>query len=445
MGGDAAAVQGVEGGGAAVGDIPHHAVLPGDGLAVGQGGLGGLVLAGLPVGGVGQVVEGVADGGAALAVPQHVAAVQAGGGQHGGGAAGQVDLHLPAPAAGLVHIVVVGIPVAAALARAVVAVGHDVAVTGLRQAAHRAAGGVGPCGPGKLQHVAVAAPLAVAGAGEPARARVGVVLGEHHAPGVGVAVIQGHQTAVLIHEDELVEGVAHIAVGDVHHVVIGVGDGHVALPHRHGQVGLVVEAVVAGVHLMAGAEVEVAAVLVAPQAASVEGHGGVGPPQAGLPQAVPVLVVLDHPDDLGAVALGGVGLAEDQEVVVLPGEKAAPEGQLHGHRAAGLEGEGAVIVLHHDLPAGVLHPGQAAVVPVQVRGHRLAPGGVVVLVDVAALGRPGRRRRPRHQGQHQRRRAGQGAQAPPSGCAAHTEFLLFACPPPRGRISSGSEGISPKV
>ena len=90
-----------------------------------------------------------------------------------------------------------------------------------------------------------------------------------------------------------------------------------------------VEPVAGLVHLMAGAYIEVSVVLVAPHAAGVKGDGGIGPPQAGLAQAVPVLIVLHHPDDLGIVVLTGVLLAEDHEIVVLTGIEAAPQVQLH--------------------------------------------------------------------------------------------------------------------
>ena len=402
MGGDAAAVQHIEGGGGVVGDIPHHAAPVGDGLAVGQGRGGGQRLAGHPVGGVGDVVEGIAYGAAALAVPQHIAALQPGGGHQGGGAArGAVQLVLLALAGGLVHVLEVDGALSAA-AHAVIVVGHHISVRGLRQTAHRAAGGVGADGSGKGDQVHIPAPVGVPGPGEFAGGGVGVVAGEHGASGVGVAVVQGNDLAVLVHQNKLVEGVADVAVGDVHHVVEGIGDGHVALPHRHGQVGLVIEAVAAGVHLVAGADIQVAAVLVAAQAARVKGDGGVGPLQAGGAQPVPVLVILDHPDDLGGTALGGVGLAEDQEIIVGSGVEAAPDGQLRLQGPAGEQSKVPAVVLNDHLAAGVFHPGESAVVFVQVGGHRLAPGGIVLLVDVAALRRCGGCCRDGEQGQQQR-------------------------------------------
>src|SRR5699024_12621915 len=44
-------------------------------------------------------------------------------------------------------------------------------------------------------------------------------------PRIGVAVIQGDDFAILIHQDELVEGVGHIAIGYIHHVIVSVRDG----------------------------------------------------------------------------------------------------------------------------------------------------------------------------------------------------------------------------
>ena len=389
VGGDAGGVQGVEGGHGAFRHIPHHAVPVGDGLAVGQRGGGSLdPVSGNAAGVIGDIVQDLA----ALVVPQQIAALQPGGSQNGGIAAGGVvQLVLLSLPGGLVHVLEVHIPVAAS-AHAVVVEGHDVAVGGLLQAAHRGAGGIVPDAPGKGLKVHIPAPV-VAAAGEFAGGGVGVVAHHHRASGVGVPVVQSQDLPVLIYQNKLVEGVADIAQADVHDIVEGVGDGHIALAHRHGQVGLMVEAVTAGIHLMAGADVQVIAILVAPQGAGVKGDCGVGPLQAGRPQAVPVFVVLHHPDDLGTVALGGIALAEYQEIVAFPGKEAAPDGQLGLDGAAVQEGKGGVVVFHHHLAAGVLHPGEtAALILVEVGGHRTAPSAVILFVDVAALCRPASRR-----------------------------------------------------
>ncbi len=397
----AGAVQGVEHRGGVVGDIPHDLTVIIDGLAVRQGAFGGLVLLRSSVRAVVEVIQGVIDDMSTLAVPQQIAAVQSGGGQHrGSGAGGLGDLRAPALSGGLVHPVVVHIAVAVS-ALAVIVIAEHVAVPGLGQPADGGSGGVGPYGPGKLKQVAVAAPGVVALAPEPARPGVGVVLAERHAPGVGVSVVDGHDAAVLVHKDELVEGVAHIAVGLVHHVVIGVGDSHAVLLHGDGHVGLVVQPVAGGIHLVAGADIEVAAVLVAAQGARIEGVYGVGPSEAGLTQPLPVLGVFDYPDDFLAVVLLHVVLAENQEVVVPSGVKAAPDGQLHGDGAAGPEDKGTAVVLHDDLllalgglqfsvhigvapnAAGQLHPGQTAVwIFVQIGFDGGGPCGVVLPVFV---------------------------------------------------------------
>ena len=288
MGLHAAAVQSIEYGGGVISHIPDHLAVEEDGLAVGKGAGSSLDLAGGAVHAVVEIAEGVPDGGAVLLVPQQVAALQSGRGQDRCCAGGSVERIPSAGAFGLVHILEVNGPVAAASAGAVVAVGHHIAVGGFLQAAHGGAGGVVPGGASKGKQILVPAPVPI-GAGEFAGAGIGVVAHQDCAPRIGVAVIQGDDFAVLIHQDELVEGVGHIAIGYVHHVIVSVRDGHVALPYCHGQIGLVIEAVIAGVHLVAGADIQVAAVLVTPQAACVEGDHRVGSLQAGLPQPLPIL------------------------------------------------------------------------------------------------------------------------------------------------------------
>ena len=56
----------------------------------------------------------------------------------------------------------------------------------------------------------------------------------------------------------------------------------------------------------------IVAIDVAAQGARVEGVCGVGPPEAGLTQPLPVLGVFDYPDDFLAVVLLHVVLAENQ-------------------------------------------------------------------------------------------------------------------------------------
>ena len=258
-------------------------------------------------------------------------------------------------------------------------------------------------------------------------------------------MVQGDDVPAVVHQDELVKGVGDIAGRGVRHAGEGVGDGHVPLPDGEGQVGLVVQAVTAGVHLMGRADIEVAVVLVAAQAARVKGNIGVGPPQAGLSQAVPILVILHYPDDLGAVALAGVLLAEDQEVVVLPGEEAAPQRQLRLQGNGILKLEGGVVGLHHDLLrtghcglAGVdvvdlltgviLHPHQVLSVLVQIGADRDSPVAVVGAALVPGLrrgGRPGGQGGAGEQGQGQRPGTYQGQQPVPKVFVLHKNSSLF--------------------
>src|SRR5699024_6416995 len=158
-------------------------------------------------------------------------------------------------AGGDVHGLEIDVPGATASC-AVVVIGHHVALAGLSQPPYGGAGDVVAHCPGEgalLPHAAQSA--LVEAVGEPAGGGVRIVAHEGHGPGIGIPVVQGHDPPLLVHKEKLVEGVAHIAVAGVHHVIVGVGDLHAGLVHGHGQVGLVVEAVVAGVHLVAGADV----------------------------------------------------------------------------------------------------------------------------------------------------------------------------------------------
>ena len=381
MGGDAGGVQGVEGGSGVVSGVPHRLSVVIDGGAVGQGAGGGLYRAGAAGAVVADIREGSAGGAVFLVVPQQVAAVQAGGNQLGRGGTGRGDGAAGGGNAVLGDVAQVD-GTGTAARRAVIVVGRHVAAAGLGQPAQGGPGGVVAGLAGEFLERDIGDQAA-----ELAAARLGVVAHQGSPPGIGVAVVQGDDVLVAVHQHELVKGVAHVAHRGVHYLGIGVQNGHALLLHADGQVGLVVQAVAAGVHLVAGADVELAAVLVHPQGAGVKGGGGVGAVQAGLAQALPVLGVLHHPDDLGAVVLIGVLLAEHQEVVVRPGEEAAPQGQFHGDGAAGLEGEVGGVVLHHHLAVDVLHPGETfGLIFHQVGGDRLGPGGVVLVVDVIGQG-----------------------------------------------------------
>ena len=385
-----------------MGGVPHHLAVVADGMAAGHlHAVSGLDVGDGAVGGIGSILDAfliviVAVIPLLSQLPQDVAAVRTGGNQHRLRA---VQLGVAGPGGKLTHggavggdVILAGIAqedvhgvLSDGGSRALTgaAVGGQVAGGGLRQVGHIGAGGIlaQPAGPGGQVE-------GFAAVGEGVAPRLVVVNGQTGPSGVGVAVVQSHQPPLAVHQDELVEGVGHIALVG-HHVVIAVGDGHIGLAHREGQIGLVVQPVAGLVHLMAGTHIEVAVVLVAPQAAGIKGDGGVGPPQAGLAQAVPVLVVLHHPDDLGVVVLTGVLLAENHKVVVLTGIEAAPQVQLHLQIHRGDQLEIAVVGLgyqpgigapFHKISLGiddfdtleVFHPHQVVAVLVQVgvNGHR---------------------------------------------------------------------------
>ena len=207
--------------------------------------------------------------------------------------------------------------------------------------------------------------------------------------GDGVAVVGRHQPPLLVHQHKLVEGVAHIALIDGAHPVLAVGNGHIRLPDAEDKVGLVVQPVPGGgVHGVAGMDIEHSVVFGAAEGAGVDGLVGVGPLQAGLAQPLPVLGVLHHPDDLLAVRLGGVVLAEDQKVIALAGKKSAEQGQLHGNGGGGEQLEILVIGLHHHRAVHRLHPGKASVLPlIEVGLHGVGAVKVVGVVPQIVRGR----------------------------------------------------------
>ena len=200
-------------------------------------------------------------------------------------------------------------------------------------------------------------------------------------------MVQGDWVAIPINEEELVKGVADIAAFRPADGIKGIGHGQIALPDHKHQVGLVIQPVGVGVHGMAGADVEEAIVFVHPQRSGVKGGDGVCSVQAGLSQPLPVFGVFDHPDDLRAVALRGIFLAEDEEVVVLSGEETAPDGQFHRDSPAGQEMEIRGVVLHDDASLDVLHAGQVAGLIFKQVGFDCLPiGGVILGVDITGDG-----------------------------------------------------------
>ena len=142
------------------------------------------------------------------------------------------------------------------------------------------------------------------------------------------------------------------------------------------------QAVGVGIPCVAGVHIEHPVVLRAPHSARNKGGIGLGPVQAGLAQAIPVLGVLHHPDDLFAVVLLVVALAENQEVVILAGEEAAEAGELCGHGVRREELEVLVVHLHRDGILGqLLHPGVAPIgAEVEIGAGQY--GGVCVVLVV---------------------------------------------------------------
>ena len=232
-----------------------------------------------------------------------------------------------------------------------------------------------------------------------------VVADQDGAAGVAVPVVQGDNLPVAVYQDELVEGVAH--GGGAGQALIR--DGHIGLAYREEHTDLVMQAVGVGIPCVAGVHIEHPVILRTPYSARNKGGIGLGPAQT-----LPVLGVLHHPDDLFAVVLLVVALAEDQEVVALAGEEAAEAGELCGHGVRREELEVLVVHLHRDGILGqLLHPGVAPIGAEVEIGVGQYGGVCVVLVvpQVGGLGghgrlavRPGRqggRRQPQGQNQAQ--------------------------------------------
>ena len=99
--------------------------------------------------------------------------------------------------------------------------------------------------------------------------------------GTSVAVVERDEP-IAVEREELVEGMADIAVFVVHHVAAHVGDGHVTLAHEEGQVRLMT-----GIHLVAGVDIEIRAVLRHAQGARVERNGRILAIEADAVEALP--------------------------------------------------------------------------------------------------------------------------------------------------------------
>ena len=238
------------------------------------------------------------------------------------------------------------------------------------------------------------------------------VLEQGHGPGIVVAVVHGQQ-GIAVHPDELVEGMADIAVGAVPDLGQLVRDLHVADAQGDHHVGLMVQTILGGVHLMGGADVEDIAAAVEAAGTGIEGDGGVGTIDAGVVHLFPVLGVADDPEDLLAVVLLEVGLAHHQEIVVGGHVNAAVEGQLQLDGLAGAELKVLGVIFHHQLVAQALGPDVFAVFIGEVGVDRRGPAlgvDIPVAVQIAAdgtTGSPGRRNQTadQHQSQDQGKNA----------------------------------------
>ena len=81
------------------------------------------------------------------------------------------------------------------------------------------------------------------------------ILHDHGRSGIGIAVVQ-RQQLVAVSQDKLVEGVAHIAIAHIHHLGILVADDHIREIDAEDHIGLMVQAVRAFVHTVAGMDIQ---------------------------------------------------------------------------------------------------------------------------------------------------------------------------------------------
>ena len=254
---------------------------------------------------------------------------------------------------------------------------------------------------------------------------LGTVLEEGHTAGVVVAVVHGQQ-ALAVHPDELVEGVADVAVAAVQDSGELVGDGHVADADGDHHIGLVIQTVVGGVHLVAGADIEDAAAAVEAQGTGLEGGHGVGTVDAGVVHLFPVLGVADDAEDFLVVVLLIVFLAHHHEVVVGVHTQAAEDGQLQGDLLAGAEVEVLVVVFHNQLVVNALGADVFAVFTGQVGVDGCGPAlgvDIPVVVQIVAGGGGGCRQSRGYQPEDQHQRKNQGNDS----FHGDFSFPLFGC------------------
>ena len=138
-------------------------------------------------------------------------------------------------------------------------------------------------------------------------------------------MIEGNDVPVRVNQDELVEGVADVAGVGIGDLIVYVGDFHISLTKGNQHIGLMIQPVIAAVHLVACEDIENAVRLSTSQRAGVEGHSCIGAGDNSLTCEIPSLVVLADLDNLCVVALEGVDLAGDYEILVDACEETAPK------------------------------------------------------------------------------------------------------------------------
>ena len=137
---------------------------------------------------------------------------------------------------------------------------------------------------------------------------------------------------VLCDPDPLGEGVGHIAVAQVHHLVPLIRHGHGGKVDGEGHVGLVAGTLFVGVHFVAGVDVEPSAGFGEVHGALVKGDIGVGTPDHAVIHLVPVLVIAAQPQNLLFIVIIGVCHTEQQVIKDFAGIAAAVEQGIHGDR-----------------------------------------------------------------------------------------------------------------
>ena len=191
------------------------------------------------------------------------------------------------------------------------------------------------------------------------------------------------QQLVAVRQDKLIEGVADIPIPSIHHSGLLIGDLHFGDAHAENQIRLMMLAVYAFVHFMAGMHIEHVLILRHAQTACSKGNIGVRAVKGGLPHAKPVFGVTNDAYDLCVVVLLRIILPEDEEEIIRALIEAAEQRQLHRQRLPGEKLLLRVIALHGDVRACRLHSCRGAVVVVdQIGFDRRSPYGITLPADI---------------------------------------------------------------